>query len=120
VVAPAPSRTLAFAAVVIGEKTFLVILAALVGGVLGYLNMGPGHRVGPGVALVLATFAGGIGFLLPAQALLVAHERGVRLDLVRYLTAPVDVGKPRPARTVPFATVDGHTLSLDVYPPARA
>src|SRR5690349_16818067 len=116
VVVPAPTRSLAFLAVVVGEKTFLIIAAALVGGVVAYLNTTPGHRVGPGVALVLATFAAGIGVLLPAQGLLLAHERGVRLDLRRYLASPVDIGKARPARTETFATVDGKALGVDVYP----
>src|SRR3954464_9284545 len=79
VVLPAPTRSVAFLAVVVGEKTFLVIAAALVGGVIAHVITGPGHRVGPGVALVLATFAAGIGVLLPAQALWLAHQRGVRL-----------------------------------------
>jgi acetyl esterase/lipase len=119
VVLPAPTKSVAFAAIVVGEKTFLVVVAALLGGLLAYLNTGPGHRVGPGVALVLATFAAGIGLLLPAQAVLLAHEREVRLDLMRYLTAPIDIGKPHPARTVPFGSVEGKPLAMDVYPPAR-
>jgi acetyl esterase/lipase len=118
VVVPAPTRSIAFLAIVVGEKTFVVVGAALVGGVAAYLNAGPGHRVGTGVALVLATFAAGIGVLLPAQALVLAHERGVRLDLGRYLTAPIDVGKARPARTVVFTSAGGKALALDVYPAA--
>jgi acetyl esterase/lipase len=120
VVAPAPIRTLADLAVVISEKTFLVIAAAALGGLLAYLSLAPGHRVGPGVSLVLATFAAGMGLLPPAQALLVAHQRGVQLDLVRYLRSPIDIGPPRPARTLTFAEIDGRSLALDVYHPAAA
>jgi acetyl esterase/lipase len=119
VVAPSPTRNLAFLAVVLGEKTFITVAAALVGAALAAPFLVPGRRLAPGISLVLATFGAGIGLLPPVQAALLARERGVRLQLLRYFTAPIDIGKPRPARTVPFARVDGHELLADVYPARR-
>jgi acetyl esterase/lipase len=62
------------------------------------------------------------------QARRLAGARGVPLDYLRYIRAPIDSEGPgRPDRTVTYATVNGTPLGVDVYlprtrpePPGRA
>ena len=125
IVAPAPSLALGLGAIVAAEKSGWIALAALLAFMvaLGQLRFGQGNGLVPGLAAVLAAVA-----LVPAlipivQANRLAGARGVKLDWMRALRAPIDSAGPgRPNLTVPYTTVpDGRTLSLDVYlPPARA
>jgi acetyl esterase/lipase len=124
IVLPAPSLTLALAAIVTSEKSALVIGGALVALALCLADLRWGRRAGLPVAAAL-TFLLSLGAiaisLLPlAQAWQLARAQGVALDLGRYLRAPVDSAGPGlPNLTVPYNTVDdGRTLGLDVYLPA--
>src|SRR5437763_3896692 len=119
VLAPAPTRTFANLAVVVDEKSVLVLLAAIVGGALAVHAL-PYHRLGPVLALLLAGFAGGVALIPPAQAMALARRRGVSLSWWRYLRAPVDIGPARPHQTLTFAEIDGTALALDVYRPPAA
>jgi acetyl esterase/lipase len=54
----------------------------------------------------------------PIAAYRLAGQRGVKLDLGRYLTAAIDTGAAHPDGTVTFARVEGRPLQLDFYRPA--
>jgi len=116
VVAPSPTQKIAFLAIVVDEKCFLVIALALLGAVLAWAGAA-GRWLAAGASLVLAAFALGVALIPPVQAIHLAHRRGVALDWKRYLNAPVDIKPAHPQQTLVFATVDGHPLALDVYRP---
>jgi acetyl esterase/lipase len=119
IVAPAPQKQLAFLAIVVDEKAFLVMATAIAGSLLAWVAYGPSNRVAPVISLVFAALAFGVALIPPVQAIQLAHDRNVPLDLWRYFTAPIDIDPPHPDQTLSYATVDGQTLSLDVYrPPA--
>jgi acetyl esterase/lipase len=68
------------------------------------------------VLLALGTII--IGLIPMAQALRLAGEQRVQLSFDRYLRSTIDTQGPIVAdKTVTYATVDGHTLGLDVYAP---
>jgi acetyl esterase/lipase len=114
VVVPAPLKGLAFLAILVDEKTFVVAGAALLAAALaGLSRCRPWIVVQTALALVII----GVSALPPVRALRLATQRKVTLDLPRYLRASVDDGAPHPARTVVYATVDGQPLALDVYLP---
>jgi acetyl esterase/lipase len=115
VVVPAPVKRLAFLAVVVDEKTFILVGAALVAAALARAG---GSRPWIAAQLVLTLAIAGLALVPPAQAATLAARRHVALDLPRWLAAPVDVGAPRPSQTLVYATVDGRPLALDVYRPA--
>src|SRR5579871_2084018 len=84
VVLPAPAQPLAFLAVLVDEKTFVLVLAALVGLVLA--RYGGSRRW----MVAQAFLAGAIGFVAAkplVQAGRLASQRQVSLDLPRYLAA---------------------------------
>jgi acetyl esterase/lipase len=117
-VLPSPSQKFAFLAILVDEKSFLLIAAALLGALLAYLG-GAGRWSIAGLSMALAAFACGVGLVPPLQALHVARARHVSLDWKRYLLAGADLKRPRPDQTLVFANIEGHPLSLDVYrPPA--
>jgi acetyl esterase/lipase len=119
ILVPAPQKQLAFLAIVIDEKAFLVIVVAVLGALLAWAAYGPANKVAPTISLVFAALALGIALIPPVQAIQIAHDRNVPLDLWRYVTAPIDIAPARPDQTLSYATIDGETLSLDVYrPPA--
>jgi len=122
IVAPAPSLTLAMAAIVTSEKSALIVGVALVALVLALADLRWGHRSGAVAALttLLALGAIAIGLIPVVQARQLARERGVALDWRRALRAPIDTAGPgQPNLTVPYLTVeDDRTLSLDVYLPS--
>ena len=115
IVLPAPTKALALAAIVASEKSVLIAAVAAVALPLALFDL----RSKPGVAAtLLALFALGASALPIVQARALARARGVSLDFARYLRAPIDgEGPGQPDKTVPYATVDGRTLSLDVYLP---
>jgi acetyl esterase/lipase len=115
VVLPAPTQPLAFLAVLVDEKTFVLAGAALLGLVLA--RRGGSRRW----MVVQALFAGAIAFASAVplvQARQLAAQRHVGLDLARYVAAWPDTASARPSATVKYATVDGIALSLDIYRPA--
>lgn len=114
---PAPVQALAFLAIVVGEKTFVLVGAALLGAALARVS---GTRWWIVLQRVLALATIVVAVIPPAQALRLAVGRHVALDFPRYLSAPVDTGAPHPSQTLDFATVDGRTLALDVYRPTPA
>jgi acetyl esterase/lipase len=117
IVVPAPVKALAFFAIVVDEKAFLLVLAALVGAGLARVAGSPRWTILQGL-LALATIV--VAALPPTQAIRLAVQRHVALDLPRYLSASIDTGAPHPSQTVVYATVEGRPLSLDVYKPAAA
>lgn len=114
---PAPTQRFAFLAMVLDEKTFGVVVAALFGGALGGASIRRGHRILPAISLVLAAFALGVALIPPVQAVRLAREQRVSLDLGRYLRGRIDLGPARPHQTLVYATVEGRPLALDVYRP---
>ncbi|HEX2660052.1 MAG TPA: alpha/beta hydrolase [Polyangia bacterium] len=121
IIFPAPSKTLALAAIVAGERSVLIIGAGIVGAVLALIGSRPGTRALSMLSVLLGLTAIGVALIPPAQALRLAGERRIDLDFSRYLSASVDTEGPIKAeKTVTYATVDGHELGLDVYPPKRA
>jgi acetyl esterase/lipase len=122
IVAPAPSKPLALLAMVAGEKSLLVVAAALLAAILAAVALlaggASGARAAPAVALALSAGAIALGLLPTVQAVRLAAARQVRLDLRRYLGAPIDTEGPgQPDRTVTYLDVDGRRLALDVYVP---
>jgi hypothetical protein len=121
IVLPAPSNQLAMAAILAGEKSFAIIVAALLGSILAFVGSRPGAARGLAALAVLLGLAAIVLSLSPAaQALRLASERRVDLDFGRYLHARIDTLGPLPspnaaAKTVTYATVDGVPLGLDVY-----
>jgi acetyl esterase/lipase len=118
IVIPAPSKQMAFLAVVTGEKSIFIIGAAVLGAVLALFTMGPGTRAVSMISVLLCLAALIVALIPPAQALRLAGEQRVALNFDRYLRGPVDTQGPVKAeRTVTYATVDGRPLGLDVYAP---
>ncbi|HSZ82529.1 MAG TPA: alpha/beta hydrolase [Polyangia bacterium] len=117
VVVPPPTKQLAFLAIFVDEKTFLLIGAALVAAALARAG-GSRRWMGAQAALALAIVA--VSLVPPAQGLALALKRHAAIDPGRYLTAPVDDGAAHPSQTLVYANVDGQALSLDVYRPAPA
>jgi acetyl esterase/lipase len=121
IVLPAPSKTLAFAAILAGEKSVFIIAAGVLAAVLVLLGSGPGRRLVSTLAVLIALGAIVLALIPPAQALRVASEQRVDLDFDRYLRARIDTQGPvKAAKTVTYATVDGRPLGLDVYLPRTA
>lgn len=119
IVLPAPTKPLALAAIVASERSAFIVAAAVVALGIALVLRGvesPFIAYASGLLSVVAVVFG----LVPlVQARQLAASRGVPLDLKRYLHAQVDSEGPgRPDRTVPYLTVDGRALSLDVYLPA--
>lgn len=117
VLAPAPVKRVAFLAILVDEKTFVLIGAALLAAALARLSQSRGWIVLQH-ALALGTI--GVALVPPAQAITLGVRRHVPLDFPRYFSARVDDGAPAPSKTVVFATVGGQALALDVYRPAGA
>lgn len=123
IVLPAPSNQLAMAAILAGEKSFAIIVTALVASILAFVGSRPGASRGLAALAVLLSLAAIVLGLSPAaQALRLASERRVDLDFGRYLHSRIDTLGPLPApgvasKTVTYATVDGAALGLDVYLP---
>jgi acetyl esterase/lipase len=119
ILAPSPNQKAAYLALVLDEKSFLLMAAALAGAALAWASARSGRWLAPGISLALAAFAFGVALIPPAQAIALARERRVSLSFGRYLTAPIDIRPARPHQTLVYATVDGRPLALDVYrPPA--
>jgi acetyl esterase/lipase len=114
VVVPPPMKRLAFLAILIDEKTFVLIGAVLVAAALA---RAAGARPWIVAQAALALAIVGVSLVPPAQALRLAARRHVAIDFARYLTAPVDDGAPHPSQTLVYAHVDGQALALDVYRP---
>lgn len=118
VLAPAPVKRVAFLAILVDEKTFFLIGAALVGMLLARWSQARPWIV---LQLLLAVGITGVALIPPVQALRLAVQRHLALDFPRYFKARVDQGTPRPTRTLVYATVEGgQPLSLDVYRPGPA
>jgi acetyl esterase/lipase len=120
IVLPAPSKTLALAAIVASERSGFLVAAAVVALGIALVLRGVGSPFVASVIALLAVCAIALGLIPLVQARQVAQARGVPLDLKRYLHAQIDTEGPgHPDRTVPYATVDGgRVLSLDVYLPS--
>ncbi|MGY0234477.1 alpha/beta hydrolase fold domain-containing protein [Longispora urticae] len=99
---------------------FVTLLGLLTLGLTLALRAWQRYRLAWVVTLVavLAVLAG----LLPTVNLwLTARSTGTHLSLGQYFTGGINLGKPDPARTVTYATVEGRALPLDVWlPPASA
>jgi acetyl esterase/lipase len=113
----APVQRLAFLAVFVDEKTFVLAGAALVAALLALWSGSRPWIVIQGLAAIAIVVVAAIP---PAQALQLAARDHVALDFPRYFTARVDDRPSHPAQTIVYATVDGHPLSLDVYRPGGA
>jgi acetyl esterase/lipase len=118
-VVPSPTERIWKLSLALDEKSFLVIIAALMGGVLAGALLRSGRWIPAAVSMALAAFALGVAVLPPVQAIGLARQRGVSLSVIRYLTSTIDWKPARPHQTLVYATLDGKALSLDVYrPPA--
>lgn len=120
IVLPAPSKTLALAAIVASERSGFLVAAAVIALGMALVLRGVGSPFVASVIALLAVCAIALGLIPLVQARQLAQARGVRLDLKRYLHAQIDgEGPGHPDRTVPYATVEGgRVLSLDVYLPS--
>jgi acetyl esterase/lipase len=114
IVLPPPHKQLALLTVVVHEKPFWLIGAALLGTLLARFSQAGGWIPLQGL-LTLATI--GLSIIPPVQGIRMAARTHVPLDFPRYLKAPIDWESARPAQTLVYATVDGHPLLLDVYRP---
>src|SRR5258708_39727872 len=90
-VVPAPVKRLAFLALVVDEKTWVVAGAALLAVVLARAS---GSRTWIVAQLVLTVAIVGLSIVPIAQAMSLAAKRQVALDLRRWIGAPLDVGAP--------------------------
>jgi acetyl esterase/lipase len=121
IVSPAMNQKMAFLAVGLDEKTFVVMAAALLGGALAWGYGRAGRWGAPAAAMGLAAFAVGVALIPPVQAVRLAGQQHVAIDWKRYLTGSFDLRRAHPHQTLVYATVDGQPLALDVYrPPASA
>jgi acetyl esterase/lipase len=117
-VLPSPVQKFAFLAIVLDERSHLVMVAALAGAILAWAGAGERWLIA-GVSLVMAAFAIGVALIPPVQAIHVARQRHVTLDWKRYLRSRVDIQRAHPDQTLVYATIGTQPLSLDVYrPPA--
>ena len=116
----APTNLLALLALVLGEKSFLLAALALAGLLSAWWSTRASSR-----RLWLRALA--VAFTVPTLLLAawpvqgafrLAAQRGVKLNLWRYLTAPIDTAAARPDGSASFAAVDGARLMLDFYAPA--
>ncbi len=116
-VVPAPTKPLAFLSLVVDEKTWVLVGAALVAA-----GLARAAQARPWiVAQAILTFVIVALACIPvAQAISLAARRHVALDFPRWLAAPLDVGAARPAQTIVYATIEGQPLALDVYRPPGA
>ncbi|HEX4406810.1 MAG TPA: alpha/beta hydrolase [Polyangia bacterium] len=114
VIAPPPVKQIAFLAIFVDEKTFVLVGAALVAAALARAA-GSRPWIVAQAALALAIVV--VSLVPLVQALRIAAQRSVALDFPRYFTAPVDDGAPHPSQTLVYAHVDGRALALDVYRP---
>src|SRR5689334_1810523 len=80
IVAPSINQKMAFLAVGLGEKTFLIIAAAIAGGALAASCGRPGRWALPVIAMALSAFALGVSTIPPIQAMRLAREQHVSLD----------------------------------------
>ncbi|HXT96628.1 MAG TPA: alpha/beta hydrolase [Polyangia bacterium] len=118
IVLPAPTRSLALAAIVASERSGFIVAAAVVALGIALVLRGVESPFVAYATGLLSVTAVAFGLLPLVQARQLAAARGVSLDLKRYLHAQVDSEGPgHPDRTVPYLTVDGRPLSLDVYLP---
>jgi acetyl esterase/lipase len=117
VLLPAPVKRVAFLAILVDEKTYLLIAAALLGALLARVSR---SRAWIALQLVLAVGITGVALLPPGQAIRLATQRHLPLDFPRYIQARVDQGPPRPSKTLVYATADGQALAVDVYRPGPA
>jgi hypothetical protein len=120
IVLPAPSKTLALAAIVASERSAFLVAAAVVALGIALVLRGVGSPFVASVIALLSICAVALGLIPLVQARQVAQARGLSLDPKRYLHAQIDTEGPGQAdRTMPYATVDGgRVLSLDVYLPS--
>ncbi|HEY6475998.1 MAG TPA: alpha/beta hydrolase [Polyangia bacterium] len=120
IVLPAPTKSLALAAIVASERSAFIVAAAVVALGMALVLRGVSSPFVAAIIGLLAVSGIALGMIPLLQARQVATARGVPLDFKRYLHAQIDTEGPgQPDRTVPFATVDGgQVLSLDVYLPA--
>jgi len=118
IVLPAPTKTLALAAIVASERSGFIVAAAVIALGIALVLRGIESPFVASVIGLLALSAIALGFIPLVQARQVAAARGVPLDIKRYLHAQLDSEGPgQPDRTVPYLTIDGRALSLDVYLP---
>jgi acetyl esterase/lipase len=119
IVLPAPTKSLALAAIVASERSAFLVAAAIVALGMALVLRGVGSPFVAAVTGLLAVSAIALGMIPLLQARQLASARGLPLDFKRYLHAQLDTEGPgQPDRTVPFATVEGgQVLSLDVYLP---
>jgi acetyl esterase/lipase len=113
---PTPWRTLALFAIVLGEKSWLLLVAALLALLLASRERGSGRKSLGALTLLCALPAASVALWPIISAYRLAHARSVTLSLGRYLASQVDSEGPgKPDFSQPYARVDGQTLRLDVY-----
>jgi acetyl esterase/lipase len=113
---PAPSYQLAKLAVAVSEKSFVPAIAGLVAALLVSRALDSQLRWIAGVIALVALIAVAVAALPPLQAVMIARDRGIHLEVGRYLTAPIEQDSGHAPFTVPYARLGGRTLALDVYP----
>ena len=99
IVLPAPSKTLALAAIVASERSAFLVAAAVVALGIALVLRGVGSPFIASVIALLSVSAIALGLIPLVQARQVAQARGVPLDLKRYLHAQTrhrGAGAPRP------------------------
>jgi len=132
IVLPAPTKTLAFVAVLASERSAFLAGGGALAVLVLLMARGPSPFLAASLVL-LAVVAMSLGALPIIQARQLARARGVSLDFGRYLHARLDTEGPgAPDRTVSYATFEGppsagerpvspapeaQTLTLDVYLP---
>jgi acetyl esterase/lipase len=110
----APIQPVAFAAVAVDEKWWILAATALFATALA--------RAADSTRWWLLSFLvtcgiTGVGAVISGRALQLAQARHVSFEYARWLLSPVDLAPPAPSQTLTYATVDGRKLALDVYKP---
>ncbi len=119
IVVPAPAYQLWLVAVVASEWSLWFGAIGLIGAGLSLFALMRGsHRV-IALVVVLGLLAAVLALIPPLQAWRVAQANDVHLSLRRYVFGTNNAhGKPD-SQTLVYATIDGQTLKLDAYLPAR-
>jgi acetyl esterase/lipase len=114
VLVKAPIQPIAFAAIAVDEKAWILVAIALFATALA--RAADSTRWWALAFLVTCGIAG-VGAVISGRAIQVARARHVSLDYARWLLSPVDLAPAAPNQTLTYATVDGRALKVDVYKP---
>ncbi len=119
IVVPAPAYQLWLVAVVASEWSLWFGAIGLLGAGLSLFALKHGNHRVVALAVVLGLLAMVLALISLLQAWRVAQANDVQLSLQRYVFGANGAPDKRDSQTFVYATVDGQTLKLDTYLPAR-